>query len=514
MRHLYLSSLLILPLLLCGTDLTIEATVDKTIAQVGEEIILTIRISGKLTPPTPQIPKIPNVDIQTAGSSRNITWINGKLSAEVIHTYILIPKKEGEFTIPPITVTVKGTTYSTSPITVQVKGKKKLSALNLQGPGKKDAYLVEMVADKQEAHPYTPIILTFRFWCGGPLADSPEYLPPSAPDFWKEPIGKERIYQIEKDGTMYSVYELKYILYPTKPGTLTIEPAIVHILPGRSLWGRYRTLKTDSISIVVLPFPKPIPENFSGAVGEFSLSLLEVEDTIAQGEPIHISIKLSGTGNFPFIKTIPLAYPYRTYTSKAEDKTRITSQGVTGEKVFHYLVFPDTSGSITLPTVYFPYLDIKSGEYKILTLPQIPIYISPSQTGGTKAKEGIRYIKTSPSASPPFSPLVLIIPALLYLLCGTMRVGWQTYLKQHPGRKAQIERKNLGIRLWKIARKHFQQGKLKDGYHILKQALELHRQDDNKEYKRLLEECNKGAYSPNPPVPSRDLLKRAKLFLK
>ena len=54
-----------------------------------------------------QDPQIADFEIYSRGQSTQMSFINGKMSTSVEYSYTLVPKKEGRFQIPAISVALK-----------------------------------------------------------------------------------------------------------------------------------------------------------------------------------------------------------------------------------------------------------------------------------------------------------------------------------------------------------------------------------------------------------------------
>ena len=52
----------------------------------------------------PQIPAVNGLEIQPIGQSSQIQIINGAMSANVNYTYVVMPTRPGNFTIPAIKI--------------------------------------------------------------------------------------------------------------------------------------------------------------------------------------------------------------------------------------------------------------------------------------------------------------------------------------------------------------------------------------------------------------------------
>src|SRR5574344_1468439 len=164
------------------SQVTIRASVDKPLADVSEDINLTITVNAPVTDiDAPQMPSLPNFNIYSSGQSRNITMINGKVNTLQKFNYILSPRFAGKSTIGSFTIKVGGQQYNTDPIEVEVY--RKDSSAQKAG-GAKDArtsapaqtdpavktsskmpdFFMTASADKTKAYLNEQILLKIRFY--------------------------------------------------------------------------------------------------------------------------------------------------------------------------------------------------------------------------------------------------------------------------------------------------------------------------------------------------------------
>ena len=133
---------------------------------------------------------------------------------------------------------------------------------------------------------------------------------------FSKPIEKQQ----DVDGRNYNVLIFQTAISAAKAGTLEISPASLDSqiqLPGRvpsgmddffgSFFGsmmssgdiRQTTVPTQSAKLEVKPLPKEgRPEDFSGAIGQFSLQASATPKQAAAGDPISLNVTVSGRGNF------------------------------------------------------------------------------------------------------------------------------------------------------------------------------------------------------------------------
>ena len=116
------------------------------------------------------------------------------------------------------------------------------------------------------------------------------------------------------------------------------------------------TLQSKIYHITVLPLPTPQPANFLQAIGFFQVSTPQpLEKEFIQNEPLTLSVKITGRGNFENIKAPTLDLDpniWRTYDPSSSFEAK-DSIGYSGELTFKYTLVPLKDGSIDLPTVNF-----------------------------------------------------------------------------------------------------------------------------------------------------------------
>lgn len=121
------------------------------------------------------------------------------------------------------------------------------------------------------------------------------------------------------------------------------------------------------------------PKSFSGAIGNFSMAVSADTDTTRVDEPIMLSLKLSGRGNFDRIKgpEMKKTRGWRNYKPESDFEAS-DSQSLKGVKRFDYVFIPEKAGTLKLPEVRFSFFDPKVGKYVELSSPAISVEVGPS----------------------------------------------------------------------------------------------------------------------------------------
>jgi hypothetical protein len=240
---------------------------------------------------------------------------------------------------------------------------------------------------------YTPyvnqqIVLTFSFYRRINLWENPQYEKPSTTGFWVEELPSSSAPQRRIiNGLEYLVHEMHTALFPTAPGEYTIGEAVLTC--SVSPFQPPVRLKTKPIKVKVLPLPqKGKPVDFSGCVGRFNISAWVDKKEVTVGEPVTLTIKISGQGN---IKTIPKPklpplVDLKKYDSGETANTSTSGTKIIGGKIYKYVLVPTTAGEHIINPIRFSYFDPYRKRYVVKNTAAIKIKAKSSGTIGIKGK--------------------------------------------------------------------------------------------------------------------------------
>ena len=160
------------------------------------------------------------------------------------------------------------------------------------------------------------------------------------------------------------------------------DPASALIRSGIEL--KRVTLRSNPVPIEILPIPtEKRPQNFSGAVGQFSLAVSARPTRVQVGDPITVTIELAGLGALDNLSLAPqpLWRPFRLY----EPTSRITTSDplrMRGIKTFEWVIVPGDTATTELPPFQFSYFDPEDRAFHTLSHPAIPLVIQPNPNAG------------------------------------------------------------------------------------------------------------------------------------
>ena len=169
-----------------------------------------------------------------------------------------------------------------------------------------------------------------------------------------------------------------------------------------------KPLVTSQLTIESNPLPAGKPDNFSGGVGEFTISSSINNVNVKTNDAVTVKLVISGTGNMKFISTPEVKFPedFEVYDPKVDNNFRLTNAGLSGSQVIEYLAIPRNAGNYKIPAIEFCYFDIKSNSYKTLRTEEYDLHVEKGAGNATSniayftnkedlkvLNEDIRYIK-------------------------------------------------------------------------------------------------------------------------
>lgn len=406
-----------------AAEVEISASVNRTTAGVGEEILLTVTISGGFQNlPTPELREMPDFSVYPSGSSTNFSLVNGHVTSSKTSRFVLVPKTEGKLTIPEIEVKYKGDAYVTKPIEITVTAAASPQKGAPQAPGGVSGgeLLLKASVDKTKAYVSEQVTLTLRFYRRVMIVSS-RLVPPPTTGFWVEELPGERNFYEVVDGLQYQVTEIARALFPTTGGVLEIGPAVWEcgVRERRDPFGsdpfdllrmartRNASVRSEKLAVEVTPLPEAgKPRDFSGAVGRFAISASADKTALKAEEPLTFTVKVSGRGNIGAVGDIdmPEVSGFRSYDSGGSTDLSKDNRVVQGSKSFSRVYIPSVPGDYTIPPVKLVYFDPSEARYVTASSKEIHLSVSAGEgaagNGSVAAAQGemfakdIRYIKT------------------------------------------------------------------------------------------------------------------------
>jgi hypothetical protein len=470
---------------------SITAELDRTTGVEGDQFTLTFRVQGSHDA-EPVIPEIPNLEVAGAGTSTNVSIINGTYSKETGYSFTLFPQKAGTYNIPSVTLKVDGENVSTLPLTIHVEAVAK---------GQQAEEAGEPIFIKREfsnPNPYVgeSLVETIRIYHKVRIEQAS---PTSAnsPDFRYFPVEGESHGRQQVGNDIFEVITVSKVIVPLSAGEKVVPPfaldAVIVVSSPRTrrsdpFWDmfggqsgqRVRKLVSSAEGLLTV---KPIPEggnrpaDFKGIVGHFQIQADLNKRQLKVGETTTLTMTISGQGILDRIKEpeLNLGDKIKIYADKPEVKEQATAdRGVLSEKVFKFALVPTAPGSIDLSEFKLSVFDPTQQAFVTLSAPLGTIIVEGTEaekvvvvsgngdSPSTANKAGVKSLandlldlhrhidihEVQELSSRDASPLVLIgaVPGSLAFL----GLGFQSWRRRNRGDES-TQRRSRAYRNFKAA---------------------------------------------------------------
>lgn len=355
--------LIILTALLGVVHAAVTMQVDSQTVQMGQPFRLTLTIDGEdgLPDLTPL-----RKDFTVVGTERSINYtvINGQARSLNQWIVLLVAKRSGTLTIPPIRVGQE----QTSAISVNVTEDKPVETQSVDQP--QDIMLLTEVSSEQ---PYVnqQVIYTVKLYYNRRLLDA-DYETPQIKDGLLVPLGEGRRYQTAIHGIAYAVEEQQYAIFPQKSGRLKIKPPVYNALVADVI-PRRASVKAKTTTLMVKPAPAHVGIDWFPAK---AVQLTEAYDQaslhLKQGDTLTRTITVQATGTAAQLMpklTLAKSEQYSIYPEKPIEKTALQNDNLVGTITIKVTYLLNTAGKIVIPELKLPWFNTVANRAAVATLP-------------------------------------------------------------------------------------------------------------------------------------------------
>jgi len=352
----------------------IELSVDRNELARGETLTLTIRVYDQrqgmqldLTPLTQDF------DVLGTRTSSQIRSINGVTESWTDYVITLFPEKEGELTIPALSIL----NQTTDPISINV-----VNAGPRSNQGGDDLYL-EIEVNKDSVYVQEQLLFTVRLFYTINGIRNPVFTELEMEDTVTQLIGSPNQYERLIDGERFGVYEKRYVIFPQRSGPLQIPDILFRgeVTDGssnfvfRNMNTRRVTAFIEGITIEVKERPASLPrgegwlpvtglaleETWSGDLGA-----LKVGDSVVRTLTLRAE-GLDGAVLPPFspenVKGLNL------YPDPADISRTFVDGSIVGTRIETSTYVALEAGVIEVPSLDIAWWDVNSDSARTTSLP-------------------------------------------------------------------------------------------------------------------------------------------------
>ncbi len=416
MKHQGSIFALLFTLLLAGhparADITLEAALGHLSFPVDQGTVLTITVNGASRISSIELPQVAGITFHSRGQSSRVNIVNGSMSSSLVQTYVVQAERPGTYTIPPIKVSAGGESGATRPLSFEVTAAGDSSA-NATGQGDSEVAFIRI--DPLGRHyPGEIVPVRIRAYFHKNYRTDINSLPALKGEGVAMPPLREKPQQDEErvNGVDYHVLSwdttltglkvgdqpISFVMEaslmlpqrrrPLSPfgGSLFDDPTLDDPFFDNFFGGVQRKpieVRSPQMVFPVIPLPEEgRPAQFSGAIGDFTLAVSTDRMQLEVGEPLKLTMEISGKGNFQRIEApvFPDSPRWKTYPPTSSFNAQGNSY--TGSKTFEMAVVAREAGVTELPGLSFCFFDPLKKEYVTVHSPPLAVQVKGSSAAG------------------------------------------------------------------------------------------------------------------------------------
>jgi len=398
---------------------------------IGQPFVMSVRIDGTDSPDAPDLSELRRDFAVTEGgggsqNSQQFTVVNGQMSRVVRRGYVLryqlTPKRQGILTIPALRIREGSRETTTEPVKVVVRP-----------PAEQEDFKLRMSLSESRVYVGQPVVLTTTWYIGRnvntfrlsmPALENPdlnvldprlridprrqsEYVDLSLNDGQVVARkGRGRIGNIE-----YLTVSFEKVLAARTPGQLRLDEAVMTFRAqtvsrrrSRSLLDSFGfggdafgarqsfeplSIPSNSPTLTVLPLPEAgRPDPFSGLIGEFSISAEASPVEVSVGDPVTLTVRISGPEFLDYVRLPALADQPQLIASFQVPDTQAAGEVRGAEKVFTQTIRARSSSVTEIPDLELNYFNPKTARYQKSVAPAIPLKVSGARIVTAADAEG------------------------------------------------------------------------------------------------------------------------------
>lgn len=351
-----------------GQNPKVTLTISPADAEIGETITITVKTSVRGEVEIDNLPSsfVYSYNVLT-GSEQSMDHNTGVVTTYYYMSQTGVISKPGKYTIGPAFVKSGSKTYSSGKVTVSIGQQVPMNLGTVSAQQLKDPALGIIQLNKTTIYEGEPVLAEAKVFA--------KYNPTNINDYRSFSIkgalethslqgNKDiRVVQERFKGNKYYSFEYdKQLIFPSGTGNFQVDPFRMNLLQGFQGF----PITSSAAMVTIKPLPGNAPNDFIGAVGEFSIAR-ELDTTeIKQGDVFKMWITINGIGNIQNTIEPMLNLPkgFIVYGDPVvTENISYTSRGAQGSILYEYNVQVTRHGEITLPGTTISYFDLSQEKY-------------------------------------------------------------------------------------------------------------------------------------------------------
>ncbi|WP_448549189.1 BatD family protein [Thalassotalea fusca] len=361
----------------------VTATVDKNPVVVKESFVLTVTANDDIdTNALDTSPLMNDFIVGRTSVSSQTSMVNFKTSRSTRWTTLLVPKREGNITIPPLSINGA----LTAPIKLEV-----LSANDSSIASQKDIFITSEISTK-EAFVQQQITLTVKLHFSAELKRG-SLSEPELEDANISQIGKDEETETIINGRRYRIITRNYTISPQTSGEFVLRSPVFSgeiMLPSSRRGSFLSFAETKPVSVLgddITLTIKPIPSSVDGLWLPSELLAIHQDwqpapDTFKVGEPITRVITITAAGlakeQLPELM-LDMPEGLKVYPDQPELHSGINNGRLVSQMVRNYALVASKAGEYQLPEVSIPWWNTQTNRFETATLAAQTINVLPNE---------------------------------------------------------------------------------------------------------------------------------------
>lgn len=406
----FVAATLILPAAFASTAVSMRA--DQR--EIGADQTVTIEIVMEGEFDEARGPDMPDFQVVGRSSGSSVSIVNGTVSRQQRVTLALAPLREGELNIGKIELVREGRVVATSGVL-----KIKVAAARIQSAPPTAPPADQAVPDEDpdtdsapaenEQEPAAQNDQTRRGQVPAEMAARQAFILPRVPDrpvYAGEPIYVEYALYTRSDVplsglALNSVPELKGFIIdnPSQDsesvrrvaiggrrfeeriiwraavtaidaGKKTFDPISIDLVTGGMFSSRRHKLASEPLEVnfAEVPLQGRPADYIPGTIGQYIVNSTLDKPIVKIGESAILTVEITGSGNLRALKPPKIAEPEGVRVDRVPssdlDELRIDRGGISGRKVFQFLLTPEREGTFELGRIDVPFFSSVTGKYE------------------------------------------------------------------------------------------------------------------------------------------------------
>lgn len=371
---------------------------------------------------------------RTSQSSR-FSSVNGHTTQSFSYTYTLTlrAEKEGRFSFGPVTIggarsnavsyTIGKSSSKNSPTQSNASQSQASASGAPKYIGKGDGNLfLRASVSKTSAYEQEALVYTVKLYTS---YDRIKFIgATTAPKFEgfvveeSKSVSSSLSYETYNGKTYATAIIARYIIFPQMKGSLKVIGNTYTVSVDQReyyhdpFWGNMSVssplqlnVTPNDLSVNVRPLPSPQPADFSGGVGQFSISASMPRTSLLTNQPASIVYTVSGSGNLKYVRLPDLQSLFpselEVYSPTTDVKTSVGASNVSGSVRFDYSLMPLEEGDFSIPPVTLTYFDPVAGQYRKVSSRGFSLSVGKGKTSArSQTTNRLRFISDLKNADP------------------------------------------------------------------------------------------------------------------